>query len=149
MRRLRLSICVAVLLISQACLARDIAVIAHAANSSAAVSSTDLQKLIKTDGSRWPDGKKVTIFLSNPASADGKLVLQRLYKLGPEEIKPFVDAHKGSIMVLGSDEMVLKAVADNPGAIGVVNVYSITSAVKVLKVDGKLPLEQGYLFHGN
>jgi ABC-type phosphate transport system substrate-binding protein len=140
---------VAVLLISQACLARDIAVIAHAGNSSSGVSSTDLQKLIKTDSSKWPDGKKVTIFLSNPGSGDGKLVLQRLYKLSPEEIKPFVDSHKSSIMVLGSDELVLNAVANNPGAIGVVNVYSITSAVKVLKIDGKLPLEQGYLFHGN
>ena len=35
------------------------------------------------------------------------------------------------------------------GAIGAVNVYSINSAVKVLRVDGKLPLEQGYLLHGN
>jgi hypothetical protein len=149
MRRLQLIVCVAVVLISQACLARDIAVIAHSGNSSIGVSSADLQKLIKTDSSRWPDGKKVTIFLSNPASGDGRFVLQRLYKLDPGEIKPFVDARKSSIIVLGSDELVLKAVADNPGALGVVNVYSITSAVKVLKIDGKLPLEQGYLFHGN
>src|SRR6185312_6833830 len=31
-----------------------------------------------------------------------------------------------------------------PGGLGVVDVYSITSTINVLKVDGKLPLEQGY-----
>jgi hypothetical protein len=149
MRRLYLCLCIAIVLTSSICLARDIAVIAHTRNASSAVSSADLQKLIKTDNSKWPDGKKVMLFLSDPGSADNRLVLQRLYKLNPEEVKPFVEAHKSSMVVLGSDELVLKAVADNPGAIGVVNVYSITSAVKVLKIDGKLPLEQGYLFHGN
>lgn len=137
------------LLVSSACLARDVAVITHAANASSAVSSVDLQKLLKTDTPKWPDGRKVMIFLSDPNSPDGKLLLQRVYKMTPEEINALIEAHKGAIMVLGSDELVLKAVAENPGSLGVVNVYSITSSVKVLKIDGKLPLEQGYLLHGN
>jgi len=40
-------------------------------------------------------------------------------------------------------------VNSNPGAVGIVNVYSINSRVKVLKVDEKLPMEPGYLLHGN
>jgi len=36
-----------------------------------------------------------------------------------------------------------------PGAIGLVDVYSITSRVNVVKVDGRLPLEQGYLLKGD
>jgi hypothetical protein len=50
---------------------------------------------------------------------------------------------------VGSDELVLTLVDTNPGAVGIVNVYSINSRVKVLKVDGKLPMEPGYLLHGN
>ena len=149
MRKLRMFGCLAVLLISSLCLARDVAVITNAGNVSAGVSSADLQKLLKIDTPKWPDGKKVTIFLTDPDSAEGKLVLQRVYRMTPGEIKTFIDGHKGSIVVLASDDMVLKAVAENPGALGIVNVYSITSSVKVLKVDGKLPLEQGYLLHGN
>ena len=53
------------------------------------------------------------------------------------------------VIVVNSDELIIKAVQTNPGAIGMINVYSINSGVKVLKVDGKLPLESGYLFHGN
>jgi len=40
-------------------------------------------------------------------------------------------------------------VASTPGAIGVVDVYSINSSVEVVKIGGKLPLEPGYLLHGN
>jgi hypothetical protein len=43
---------------------------------------------------------------------------------------------------------VLKTVQSNPSAIGLVNVYSINSGVDVLKIDGKLPLESGYILHG-
>jgi len=77
------------------------------------------------------------------------MILQRLYKLTPDEMKSFVDTHKADIQVVNSDEIVLTLVANNPGAIGIVDVYSINSQVKIVKVDEKLPLEQGYLLHGN
>jgi len=40
-------------------------------------------------------------------------------------------------------------VASIPGALGVVDVYAINSAVAVVKLAGKLPLEPGYVLHGN
>jgi hypothetical protein len=40
-------------------------------------------------------------------------------------------------------------VESTPGAIGLVDIYSITGAVQVIKIGGKLPLESGYLLHGN
>ena len=40
-------------------------------------------------------------------------------------------------------------VASIPGAVGVVDVYAINSSVAVVKLAGKLPLEPGYLLHGN
>jgi hypothetical protein len=140
---------VAAVWLAPQCLARDVAVITHHDNAASVVSSVDLVKLFKADMQKWPDGKKVTIFLSDPTTPDCKVVLQKLYKMTAEEIKALAASHKGEIMILPSDDLVLKAVAEHPGALGVVNVYSINSAVKVLKVDGKLPLEQGYLLHGN
>ena len=131
------------------CAARDIAVIVDKTNTAASLSTSDLTKLLKANTKTWPDGKKVTIFLSDPNSADMKLVLQKVYGMSVNEVKAFASAHRGDVIVVNSDELVLKAVQTNPGAIGVVNVYSINSGVKVLKVDGKLPLESGYPFHGN
>jgi hypothetical protein len=43
----------------------------------------------------------------------------------------------------------LKAVETIPGAIGVIDVFRINQAVKVLKIEGKLPVEYGYLLRGN
>ena len=54
-----------------------------------------------------------------------------------------------AILVVSSDEELVNKVASIPGAIGVVDVYAINSGVAVLKVAGKLPLEPGYLLHGN
>jgi ABC-type phosphate transport system substrate-binding protein len=52
-------------------------------------------------------------------------------------------------VVATSDEDLVNRVASTPGAIGVVDVYSINSSVAVVKIGGKLPLEPGYLLHGN
>jgi hypothetical protein len=52
-------------------------------------------------------------------------------------------------VIVGSEEELLKAVASVPGAVGLVDVYSITSGINVIKVEGKLPLEQGYVLKGN
>ena len=148
MRRFALY-CISIMLLAPSlCLARDVAVITDKTNPTSTVTNKDLVKLLRTDTAKWPDGKRVIVFLSNPDSDDGKLLLEKTYGMTPAALKTFADGQKGGIVILSSDEEVVKAVAGQPGAIGVVNVYSINSAVKVMKVDGKLPLEQGYLLHG-
>jgi hypothetical protein len=146
-RLVRYSISI-VLLAPSLCMARDVAVITDKTNPVSTVTNKDLVKLLRTDTPRWPDGKKVIVFLSDPDSADSKVLLEKTYAMTPAELKMFANGQKGGIVILSSDEEVVKAVAGQPGAIGVVNVYSINSAVKVVKVEGKLPLEQGYLLHG-
>jgi ABC-type phosphate transport system substrate-binding protein len=150
MHRLR-AFCFAIILFlaAQLCLARDLAIIVSNGNPASSLTAAELEKLLKASVTTWPDGKKVKIFITDPASSDNRLILPRVYKLKPEEIKSLADAHKADIQVVASDEIVLTMVDHNPGAIGIVNVYSITSHVKVLKVDDKLPMEPGYLLHGN
>ena len=140
---------VTIFVLAPMCAARVVALITEKSNSSSAVSSADLAKLLKTDMQRWPDGRKVTIFMSDLGSADARVICQRVYNMTPDEARRFVDAHKNNITILNGDDRVMKAVAQVPGSIGLVNVYSLNSSVKVLRVDGKLPLEQGYLLHGN
>ena len=53
------------------------------------------------------------------------------------------------VNVVESDEELLKTVQTTPGAVGVVDVYSINSSVKVLRIDGKLPFDVGYALKGN
>jgi|SRR5215472_12175251 len=137
-----------ILFAAQLSFARDLAVVINKANATSTVTAADLEKLLKL-AAPWSDGKKVKIFMADPSSAETKTILPHAYKMTPAEIKSLVDSHKAEIQIVGSDDLILTMVDNNPGAIGIVNVYSINSQVKVLKIDGKLPMEQGYLLHGN
>jgi ABC-type phosphate transport system substrate-binding protein len=149
MRHLRAFSLALLFLAGPLCHARDLAVIVNKNNTTTKLSAAELEQLLKAAVQTWPDGKKVRIFLTDPRSADSRQILQRAYKLKPDEIKALADSHKAEIEVVGSDEIVLTMVDQHPGAVGIINVYSINSHVKVLKVDDKLPMEQGYLLHGN
>ena len=84
-----------------------------------------------------------------------KLVLEKVYGMSKDEVKALiVSANHGrtnhpAIVVVDSDEDVVKRVGAIPGAVGLVDVYSISGGVTVVKVGGKLPLEPGYALHGN
>jgi hypothetical protein len=63
------------------------------------------------------------------------------------QMKSLIAVHKDSIMMVDSDADLLRLVESTPGAIGLVEVRSIDDRVNVVKVDGKLPMEEGYLPH--
>jgi ABC-type phosphate transport system substrate-binding protein len=127
--------------------ARDAAIVVDRGNSVATLSTSDLAKLFKGDTAKWPNGNRVIAVFNKIDSDNTRLVLHKVNGLTPGQLRELADSHKGSILIVDSDDLVLRAVQATPGAIGVVSVYSINSGVKVLKIDGKLPLESGYLLH--
>jgi hypothetical protein len=60
-----------------------------------------------------------------------------------------VNESRTIVKIVGSDEDLLRIVEATPGAVGIIDVYSINSSVKVLRVDGKLPFDAGYTLKGN
>jgi ABC-type phosphate transport system substrate-binding protein len=72
--------------------------------------------------------------------------LERLAKISGGELKALMAAHK-EIVVVDSDADVLKIVQSTPGAIGFVELHSVDNSINVVRVDGKLPMESGYLPH--
>ena len=135
--------------------ARDIALVSNKSNAVSAMSVSDLVKVCKAQNNRWPDGKPVTFVMRSPSAPEMKLVLEKLYGMSDGEVNGLiVTSNHGrtnhpAILVVSSDEELVNKVASLPGAIGVVDVYSINSSVAIVKVAGKLPLEPGYLLHGN
>jgi len=129
--------------------AKQLAVVVAKTNATSALTAADLAKLFKLDGAKWPDGKNVTLVFFDPSSADMQIALQKIYKMQPDEFKTWMASHRASILFVHSEEELLKAVESVPGAVGLIDVYSITNRINVVKVDGKLPLEQGYLLRGN
>jgi ABC-type phosphate transport system substrate-binding protein len=135
--------------------ARDLALVANKANSLNAISLAELVKVSKAQTTRWPDGKPVTLVMRAPSAPEMKLFVEKVYGMRESEVNEFIaTANHGrtnhpAIVVVSSDDELVNRVASIPGAVGVVDVYSINSSVAVVKVAGKLPLEPGYLLHGN
>jgi ABC-type phosphate transport system substrate-binding protein len=134
---------------------RDVALIANKDVDVKNLGVADLLKLCKGQTSKWPNGRLVTFMVRETNVPDMKVALQKLYSMTPEDFDVMVaGANHGrtdrpAIVVIDSDEALVKKVASTPGAMGLVDVYSITGAINVVKVGGKLPLEPGYLLHGN
>ena len=135
--------------------AKDVALIANKGGSVSAITIPELVKLCKAQTSRWPDGKSVTLVMRDPSSPEMKMVLEKVYSMTPEAVNELIaTANHGrmnhpAILVVSSDEEIVKKVAGTPGAVGLVDVYAINSSVDVMKVAGKLPFEPGYPLHGN
>jgi hypothetical protein len=115
----------------------------------------ELIKICKGQSERWPDGKPVTLITRDPAAPEMKLILEKIYSLPKDEVEALIAnanhsrANHPAVMVVDSDEALVKKVESTPGAVGLVDVYAITGGVTVLRIDGKLPLQPGYLLHGN
>jgi len=129
--------------------AKQLAVVTDPANPANNLSAAELVKIFNVRTLNWPDGRAIRLVLRDPSSADMQLVLRNLWAMTSDQAQAFVQAHRGNIVIASSDEAVLKFVGANRGAIGIVDLFSLTKDVKVLKIEGKLPVEQGYLLRGN
>jgi hypothetical protein len=135
--------------------AKDIALVSNKSNGVTDVSMSELVKICKGQTNRWPKGKPVTLYSLNPASPGMKMVLEKIYGMSSDEVGALITtanhgrANHPAIVVVNSDKVLVEAVESTPGAVGLVDVYSITGGVTVLRVESKLPLEAGYPLHGN
>ena len=129
--------------------AKQLAVVTDTANPTTNITAAELIKLFNAHVHTWSDGKPVIIVVRDPDSADMELVLRKIFNMTPAQTRSFIEAHKPSIIVASSDDAVLRFVSTNRGAVGIIDLYSLTKGVNVVKIDGKLPVEQGYLLRGN
>jgi len=131
---------------------KNMAVVASAGSKLADVSLTELVKYCKGSAKAWPDGRNFVIVLKNPDLPEMRVALQKLFGGGAAEARLAIaklNETRQAAVIVDSDDDLLRAVDTTPGAVGIVDVYSINSSVKVLRVDGKLPFDVGYALKGN
>ena len=131
---------------------KNMAVVASAGSKLADVSLTELVKYCKGSAKAWPDGRNFVIVLKNPDLPEMRVALQKLFGGGAAEARLAIaklNETRQAAVLVDSDDDLLRAVDTTPGAVGIVDVYSINSSVKVLRVDGKLPFDVGYALKGN
>ena len=154
LKELRASAILGVLLLAAGTFAgiRNMAVVVSAGSKLNDVSLADLAKLSKGVQKAWPDGKNFTLVMKDPESPDMRVAAQKLFGAPPGEVKALIaklNEARLAVKIVESDEDLLRTVEAIPGAVGIIDVYSINSSVKVLRVDGKLPFDLGYALKGN
>ena len=110
------------------------------------MSSAELARIFKSEMKKWPDGREIVVVL-NRNSAASMEILERLSGMPDGKARLFIATHKDSFVLADTDAQVLGLVSGKEGALGLVDVHKVDSRIKVLKIDGKFPLEHGYLPH--
>ncbi len=131
------------------CSARDFALIVNKASSVRTLTGAELSKLANGSMPTWPTGGKVTFILRDPTTPAMKVALEKVFGMTADKLKAVMAANPGYFVVVNSDADVIRMVESLAGAVGLIDIYSITSGVNVVKLNGKLPLEPGYALHGN
>ena len=156
MARQRVIACVLILLVcATSAAAKDLALIANKSSHLVDVALPELVKICKGQTNHWPDGKPVSFVTRDPALPEMRLVLEKVYGLSKEDVTALIASANHSrvnhpaIVIADSDQDLVRKVESTPGAVGLVDVYAITGGVTVVRVSGKLPLEPGYILHGN
>jgi ABC-type phosphate transport system substrate-binding protein len=147
LRMFRLAALVLFAAISAApCFAHHMAVVVSKENGVTALSSMQLGKMFRAETRKWADGKNILLVLHR-ASTGEAITLQRLNKMSAPQWQKWIAEHKDSLKLVDSDDEVLNYVESTPGAVGMVDVRSVNDHVNIIRVDGKVPMEDGYLPH--
>jgi len=131
---------------------KNMAIVTSATSKVNDVTLADMTKFCKGTTRAWPDGKNFSIVIKSPDAPEMHGVLQKLFGATGSDAKAAIaklNETRSVVKVVESDEELLKAVQATPGAVGAVDVYSINSSVKVLRIDGKLPFDVGYALKSN
>ena len=147
MKTSRLPILLFVALFSAApCFAHHMAVVVSKQSDVASMTAAHLGKVFRAEIRKWPNGKDVVLVLHR-ASPGEAITLQRLNKMSAQQWQGWVAEHKNSVKLVDSDQDVLSFIESTPGAIGMVDVRSVNDRVTIIRVDGRVPMEDGYLPH--
>jgi ABC-type phosphate transport system substrate-binding protein len=134
------------LILATPCFAHHMAVVVSKENAVDKMTSMQLGKVFRAETKKWPDGRPV-VLVFHRASPGEMITLQHLNKMTAAQLQTWTTEHRDSLKFVDSDQDVLSIVESTPGAVGLVDVRSVTDRVTIVHVDGKLPMEDGYLPH--
>ncbi len=117
-------------------------VISNAKGSPPELKLAELKSILLGERQRWRNGNKIMIGLMKTTTPVGKMVSERLYNMSPDDVRKYwlalVFQGKADAPVFFNNTGELQAfVAENPGAIGVVDQPVPGHNNTVVLVDGK------------
>lgn len=120
----------------------SLTVVANEKGAPSQIKMAELKSVLMGEKQRWSNGTKVVIALMKTSTPLGILVSKRIYDMSGDEVKSFwlrmSFAGKGDApKFCNTEEELLAYIAENEGAIGVLDKSSDMHDIKTVSVDGK------------
>jgi len=129
---------------------QSLAIIVNQSNTVENFSVAELRKIFLGERSHWPNGRRITLVMLDPAQPERKVILREIYGMNEKDLNQhFIQGvFTGVVLVspktLATPADVLKFVFNVPGAIGYLRASDVDGSVKILRVDGHLPDDKDY-----
>ncbi len=151
-RRLAIVTGAALLVLAQPLRAQDapIAIVVHRDAPVESLSMDELRSIFLADRQFWADRTRISLLVRAPTSDERTFVLDRIYQMSEAQFRQYwiakmfrAEIPRGPKIVFSTD-MTLELVVAVPGSISFMRASEVTDAVKVVRIDGKLPSDDGY-----
>lgn len=135
--------------------ATDLAVVVSPDNPVDDIAWKDLVRIFKLDKQYWRGKERIYLVLREIGSKEKGVILDRIYQTSDQGLKQLwlAKMYREEITafprVLDSNEAVIRFVNQVPTAISVIDAAYRDGRVKVLRINGALPGEEGYPLRAN
>jgi phosphate transport system substrate-binding protein len=127
-----------------------IAIVVHKDTDVDNLSLHELRSIFLANQQFWSNRKRIILLVRAPKSEERDFVLNTIYQMDEAQFRQYwiakmfrAEVPRGPKIVFSTD-MTLELVVAIPGSISFINASQVTDDVKVVRVDGKLPTEDGY-----
>jgi hypothetical protein len=129
----------------------SLAIVVHKDTQVDDLSLANLRRIFLADQQFWPDRSRIILMLRAPQSDERDFVLNRIYQMTEAQFRQHwiakmfrAEVPRGPKIVFSTD-MALDLVVAIPGSISFIRADQATDDVKVIRIDGKLPSDAGYI----
>ena len=127
-----------------------IAIVVHKGLPVENLSLQELRNIFLADRQFWENRTRITLLVRAPNSDERSFVLERIYQMSEAQFRQYwiakmfrAEVPRGPKIVL-STGMALDLVVAIPGSISFARADAVTDDVKIIRVDGLLPDDDGY-----
>jgi phosphate transport system substrate-binding protein len=128
----------------------EVAIIVSQDNPVMELSLKEVVKIFKQEKQYWAAGKKIYLIMQETGTPEKIIVMKKVFEMEDKALKEywlgklFRQEVASFPKTLSSNEAVKRFVSQAPNAIGFIDAALVDERIKVLRINGKLPGEDGY-----
>ena len=127
-----------------------VAIVVHPQVAIDDLSLDQLKSIFLAEQQHWPDRSRITLLVRAPQAPERDLVLNEIYGMSEDRYRQYwiakmfrAEVASGPKVVFSTD-MLRDLVTVIPGSIGFVPASAVGPDLKVIRIDGMLPGDEGY-----